>query len=149
VQPVEVTVRVERPAPEVFAVVSDVRNNPRWQGGMVSCEWTSPPPRGLGATYDQTARFLGRDIVSRFVVDEFEPGRVIRVRTVQSPFPIVETRRVEPEGGSACRVTAIVGGDASGFFAIAGPLLRLMVARSVRSDYRRLARMLEASEIGG
>lgn len=147
-KPVEVTVRVARPAPDVFAVVSDVRNNPRWQGGMVSCAWTSPPPHGLGATYDQTARFLGRDIVSRFVVDEFEPGRVIRVRTVESPFPIVETRRVEPEGDGACRVTAIVGGDASGFFAIAAPLLRLMVARSVRGDYRRLARMLEASEIG-
>jgi hypothetical protein len=147
-KPVEVSVRVARPAAEVFAVVSDVRNNPRWQGGMVSCEWTSPPPHGLGATYDQTARFLGRDIVSSFRVAEFEPGRRITVETVRSPFPIVETRQVDPDGAGACRVCVTVGGDASGFFRVAGPVLRLLVARSVRGDYRRLARMLESADAG-
>jgi hypothetical protein len=147
VKPIEVTVRVARPAPEVFAVVSDVRNNPRWQRGMVSCEWTSPEPHGLGATYDQTARFLRRDIVSKFEVSEFEPGRKITVQTVVSPFPIVETRRVDPDGDAASHVAVTVGGDASGFFRIAAPMVRQIVARSVRDDYRRLARKLEAEEL--
>ncbi len=146
-KPIEVTVRVARPAADVFAVVSDVRNNPRWQRGMMSCEWTSPAPHGLGATYDQTAHFLRRDIVSKFEVSEFDPGRKITVRTVESPFPIVETRRVDPDEAGATRVSVTVGGDASGFFRIAAPVLRQLVARSVRGDYRRLADKLEAGEL--
>jgi hypothetical protein len=145
--PVEVKVRVARPPADVFAVVSDVQNNPSWQNGMVSCVWTSPAPHGEGSTYDQTARFLGRAIVSSFTVSEFEPGRRITVETVRSPFPIVETRQVDPDGADANRVSVTVGGDASGFFPVAAPVLRQLVARSVRGDYRRLARKLEAGEL--
>ena len=43
------------------------------------------------------------------------------------------------------RIEAIVRGDASGLFRIAAPLMRAMVARSVRGDYRRLKSILEGS----
>ena len=44
-KPIQVTVDVARPAADVFAFVSDFENNPRWQRGMVSCRWVSPPPQ--------------------------------------------------------------------------------------------------------
>ncbi|HWH33152.1 MAG TPA: SRPBCC family protein [Egibacteraceae bacterium] len=142
-RPVETSVEVARPAAEVFAFVSDVTNNPRFQKGMRSCEWTSPPPVDEGSTYDQVAHFLGRDVVSKFVVDAYEPGRLIRFRSVAGPFPIVETRVVEPAGPDACRVEVTVGGSGSAFFKLADPLLRPMVAASVKRDYRRLAALLQ------
>jgi len=142
-RPVAVEVAVSRPADEVFAILSDVEQNPRWQRGMVSCRWTSPSPHGAGATYDQTARFLRREIVSGFRVTDHEPGRRVRFASVSGPFPIVETRTVEPLGPGSCRVRALVEGDASGVFRVAAPLLRALVARSVRSDYRRLRDLLE------
>ena len=137
-------VDVDRPANEVFAFVSDVENNPRWQRGMRVCRWTSPPPHGVGSTYDQSARFLGRDIVSSFRVVERLPGRRIRIASTSGPFPIAETRAVQPLGEGRAHVSAIVEGDASGFFRIASPLLRALVARAVRADYDRLRRLLEA-----
>jgi len=39
---------------------------------------------------------------------------------------------------SGTKVTAIITGNASGFFKIAEPILRLMVQRSVDGDYRNL-----------
>jgi len=39
-----------------------VTRNPDWQSGMTTCEWTSPAPVGVGSTYEQRARFLGREI---------------------------------------------------------------------------------------
>ncbi|MCW2633576.1 MAG: Polyketide cyclase / dehydrase and lipid transport, partial [Pseudonocardia sp.] len=36
-KPITVTVEIDRPAAEVFAFVSDVGNNPRWQQGQRSC----------------------------------------------------------------------------------------------------------------
>ncbi len=143
-RPISVGVDVDRPANEVFAFVSEFENNPRWQRGMRSCRWTSPAPRGVGSTYDQVARFLGKEIVSSFRVLEHDPGRRVKITSTSGPFPITETRTVQPLGDGRAHVSAIVEGDAGGFFRIAGPVLRAMVARSVRGDYARLKRLLEA-----
>lgn len=61
---VRVAIDIERPAADVFAFVSDMANNTRWQNGMRSCRWTSDPPIGVGSTYDQVASFLGREIIT-------------------------------------------------------------------------------------
>jgi hypothetical protein len=139
---VQVNVDVRRAADEVFAFISDVENNPRWQQGMRTCRWTSPAPHEVGSTYEQVAHFLGKDVVSKFVISDHDPGRRVTFTTTKSPFPITETRVVQPQDG-VTRVTAHVGGDAGGFFKVAGPLLRLLVARSVRADYGRLRRLLD------
>jgi len=65
-------VEIERPAQDVFEYVADFENNPRWQGGMKSCRWTSETPKVVGATYVQEARFLGRRIDTHFRVCAFE-----------------------------------------------------------------------------
>src|SRR5687767_14565419 len=141
-RPITVGVDVGRPANDAFAFVADFENNPRWQRGMRSCRWTSPPPHGVASTYDQTARFLGRDVVSSCRVVEQLPGRRLRSTSRSGPFPIAETRTVGPLGEGRAHVAAIVEGDAGGFFRIAGPVLRALVARSVRGDYARLKRLL-------
>ena len=146
---VETTVEIDRPATEVFAFVSDVRNNPRFQNGMRSCVWTSPPPPAVGSTYDQVAAFLGRWIVSKFVIEEYEPGRRIRFRSTAGPLGIVERRTVTPLGESRSAVEVILDGDPGTWFRWAGPLLGPMVARSVKADYRRLKVVLESVAADG
>ncbi len=142
-KPITVTVEVDRSAAEVFDYVSDFENNPRWQRGMKSCRWTSQPPHGVESTYDQVARFLGKDVLSSFVVVEHEAGRRVKITSTAGPFPITETRTVEPLVDGRSRVTAIVEGDASRYFRRAAPLLRRMVQRSVRGDYAHLKQQLE------
>lgn len=137
------SLEVDRPAAKVFAYIADAENNPRWQKGMRSCRWTTGPPIRIGSIYEQQARFLGRPINSTFEVTALQPDRSITIRSIASTFPIVVTRSVEPLGHSRCRVSALVRGDPSGVFGIAAPLLRRMVQRSVRADYRRLKARLE------
>lgn len=140
---VRVARTINRPADEVFAFISEMANNPRWQNGMRRCEWVTPPPVRVGSRYDQEARFLGRKILSTFEVTIYEPSRVFEATTVQSSFPITFHREVHPIDGGSCRVQAIITGDASGFFRIAEPLLRRMTARSINGDYDRLKVLLE------
>lgn len=138
-------VDVSSPADEAFAFVADAENNPRWQGGMRSCRWVTDPPIRVGSRYQQEARFLGRPITSTFEVTDLQPGRSITIRTLESTFPIEVTRSVESRGEHRTRVSAVVRGDAAGVFRIAEPVLRLLVQRSVRGDYRRLQRLLDAA----
>ncbi len=135
-------IHINRPAQDVFDFISNPENNPQWQGGMVSCEITSDGAWGLGSTYSQKAKFMGRDIISTFKISQFEPGRLIRGDTVESSFPISFTRIVEP-AEEGCMVQAIVTGDASGFIKIFTPLMNWMVKRSIDGDYRRLKALLE------
>ncbi len=143
---VQIDIDIERPADEVFAYLSDFSHNPEWQQGMVSAEWTSPAPYGVGSTYRQLARFLGRRVMSTFQVVEWDPPHRVTIETLESSFPIRVTRTVASLGPSRSRASAYVAGDASGFFRIAEPMMRWMVRRSVAADYRRLKSRLESEQ---
>ena len=138
-------IHIKRPAAEVFDFISNPENNPQWQSGMQSCEITSDGEWGLGSTYAQQAKFMGRAIVSKFEITQYEPGRLIRGDTVESSFPISFTRIVEPdESGEGCLVQAIVTGDSTGFFKLLNPLMNWMVSSSIKKDYRRLKELMES-----
>jgi len=53
---VEVEVTVARPAPEVFDVMADVRNEPRWNSQVSSAELTSGEPIGAGSVFHTVNR---------------------------------------------------------------------------------------------
>lgn len=134
---------IMRPAEEVAEFFFDASNNPKWQKGMVSCEWVSEPPIRVGSTYAQLARFMGRDVRSTFVVTDFEPGRSIRIETIESTFPIQVERRVEPIDDSSSRVTAeITGGPEGGLMKMLSPLMAGRAQKSVDNDYDRLVQLL-------
>lgn len=139
------TREITRPAAEVFAFFSDASNNPRWQKGQRSCVWETPPPIRVGSVYDQEARFLGRRVLSRFEVVEFDPGKVITIQSTQGSFPTRVRRSVEPIGPDRCRVIADINGEPAGFFRLASKPLKHLAQRSVDSDYDRLKQLLESN----
>ena len=142
---VRVSVDVDRPPAEVFGYLEDAENNPRWIPNMRSCRWTTPPPVAVGSRYEQTSEFLGRRIQTGFEVTEHDPGHRVTIESREgSSFPIKVTRIVSPRADGGSHVIEEVEGDASRFYAIATPLLRAMVARNIRRDYRNLKRVLEA-----
>ena len=134
---------IARPADEVFSFLADASNNPRWQSGMQSCEWTDEPPIGTGSRYRQVATFMGRPVVSVFEVSEFEPGRTIRIDTLESTFPISVIRTVTPIDSDRCAVTADISGGPN-VPRVLQPLVRRLAQRSVDRDYDRLVALLEA-----
>ncbi len=142
---VEVSREVGRSAGEVFEFFADASNNPRWQDGMVSCEWLTEAPIGVGSRYRQVARFAGRDIKSVFVVTALNPGVSISIETLESTFPIQVERRVEDLGDGRSRVSAeITGGPEKGILRLIEPLLAKQAARSIKKDYDRLVQLLGA-----
>jgi uncharacterized membrane protein len=140
------SIEIDRPAGDVFAFVSEFPNNPRWQRGQRECRWTSPPPLGVGSTYEQHARFLGRDLVNAFRVIELDPGARVRFTSTAGTFPLTITRTVEPLGESRARFTEHVAGDPRGVYRIAEPVLRRLVKRTIKRDFPRLKALLEQSQ---
>ncbi|OZM56686.1 hypothetical protein CIB95_10710 [Lottiidibacillus patelloidae] len=127
---------------DVFSYIANFENNPLWQGGMISAKFTSEGPINVGSEYDQVAKFLGKQIVSKFRVVEYIENNKIKIESISGSFPIVVTRSVEPVDGGT-KVSALVQGDSSGFFKIAEPIMKYMVSNSVKGDYKKLKKLLE------
>jgi hypothetical protein len=140
---VETGVQIQLPSDIVFAYISNFELNPTWQSGMVEAKFMSEPPLRVGSTYEQVSKFLGRKIVSEFEVIAFEPGHMVKATTTSGSFPITFTRTVESEG-DGCRVSAVIEGDASGFFKLAEPIMAHLVQNSVDRDYANLKELLES-----
>lgn len=136
---------IPRPAEEVAEFFLDAGNNPYWQSGMARCEWTTPPPLGVGSRYDQEASFMGRKVLSTFRVTDHQPGRLIEIETITGPFPIRVTRTVEPIAEHSSRVTAEILGEPGGLMGLLAPLTRRLAQRSVDADYDRLVDLMSRS----
>lgn len=133
---------VAKPADAVFDFLSDHSNNPRWQGGMQSCTWTTEPPIRVGSRYDQVARFLGREIRTEFEVTAFEPGRSITIESRSGPLDLHITRTVETDGDRT-HVHAVIRGTPSGPMRFAEPLMAGKVRKDINADYDRLVTLLD------
>jgi len=139
----EASIHVALPPDEVFAVVGDAANNPRWRKNVVRTVWLHDEPMRPGRRGRQTSRLLGREWTVEAVVDAWDPPRHAAWRTVAGPLDVRSWYTVEPdEGGSLLR-----GGAEGGFRGPVGRLLtRLAVPAMVRQandDLRALRDHLE------
>jgi uncharacterized protein YndB with AHSA1/START domain len=144
-KPVTVEIEVGRPAADVWEYLVNAEHNPEWLTNMSSCRWITEPPIRIGSRYEQRARFLGKDVRTTFEVSALEQERLVTISSLPgSSFPLTITRTVNPIGPQRCLVTEIAGGDASGFYRMAGAPMRIVVRSNIERAYRNLKQLLEA-----
>jgi len=140
-----VSVAIKRPVEDVFAVLSDPTNTPKWNSTLLSAKKTSDGPTGVGTTVQSTGKMFGRQLKTEFTVTEFEVNRRYAV-TSTKPFPLTMTFALEPTtGGTRVDLTADV--EPGGFFKIVGPLMVRMGERQNRTNLENLRHMLEAKAL--
>jgi uncharacterized protein YndB with AHSA1/START domain len=139
---VSVTTDLGAPPEAVFAVVADYEQGPKWQRNMRSVRWTSVPPRGVGSTFEQSARFMGRDLTATYEVTEYDPPRVVAIRSTTGPFPITVRRVLEAHDGGT-RITETSSGGPEGIGKIFSPLMKPLLRSTIARDYRKLKELLE------
>jgi hypothetical protein len=140
---VTVRARINRPAAEVGAFLTDPRNDPEWIGGLIEVHPPSAPLE-LGTRVERVASFMGRRIEYVLEVVRFEPGRALEMRAVRSPFPMLVSYVVE-EARDSSIVSLRVEGGPGGPMRVLHPLMVWQVRRNLRGDLDRLRRVLERS----
>lgn len=135
--------RIAAPRQVVAGYVMDHANDPVWIGGITESELLDEPPLGVGSRVRRVASFMGKRIEYVNEVTRLEPGSLLEMRSVKSPFPMVVTYAFE-EADGATRASVRVQGDPSALYRLAGPLMTRRVRRSVQEDLQRLRAILEA-----
>jgi carbon monoxide dehydrogenase subunit G len=137
----EHSVTIDRPIETVFAYLTDVRNLPRWQQGVV--EIRPADQMGLGATFTEVRSFLGKRIESTLEVVEYEPARLFSIRVVSGPIPFEVKHRLDAIGGGT-RIGIEGSGEPGGFFKLAEGLVGRQAERAAKKDFASLKKVLEA-----
>ena len=139
------SVVIRRPIAEVFAFVTDLRNETRWQpeNRCVTLEG----PIEEGAIFREERVTFGRRFAWRFRITRFDPPRAITIETISmsaGALPYRGSRRfVAVAGGTE----VIEEGELALPWALRpfAPLLARLSQRPVRQAYARLKGMLEAT----
>jgi len=139
----EKSIVIERPVEDVFAYLGDQTNAVHWQGGLIQVRRLTDGPIGVGTRHTIVRTFMGRRLAVDNEYVAFEPGRRIAFRTTSGPMPLEASYLVEPAEGGA-RVTSTIEMDASGFLALAEPLIAVGLRREMDAAFRELKKLLEA-----
>ena len=84
---IEERITIHRPIEEVFTYMTDLRNTPEWQSGLLEVQQTTEGPVGIGTTYQAVRRFLSRKMESTLKIVGYEPNSSLTWKTVSSPMP--------------------------------------------------------------
>jgi uncharacterized protein YndB with AHSA1/START domain len=143
----EHTVVVERPPEEVFAVLTDITHLPEWQAGAGAVRGLEGD-LGVGSTYVQESKFLGKRLEATIEVTEFEPGRRFSLRTRTGPIPFRVRHTLEPAGGGgSTRLHVELDGEPGGVFKLAESLVMRKARRQVEADFATLKQLVEARSV--
>ena len=140
---VTATTVIEAPPDAVARVQFDPTRDPDWIGGIDRVELVTDPPLAVGSQVRRVGAFLGRRIVWLMRVEELQPGRLVRMHALESPFPMEVDYRLEPAGPGQTHASIRVRGSGGTVYGMPGFLQSPIVRRSVQGDLGRLKRIVE------
>lgn len=129
--PIVTTIDVDRPAPDVFAYVTDPTRFSRWQKGVIDGRLDSTHPPAVGATCRTTRRIGGANRETTSVLAHIEPPRTWGVRGIDGPIRATVDVTVEPLADAQSRLAIAVELDGHG---IGKLLVPLVVRRQARKE---------------
>jgi carbon monoxide dehydrogenase subunit G len=139
---IESSTVINRPVEEVFAVLSNAENNPKWSSAFLEVNKTSEGPIGVGTTWRGVGKFLGKQIEVELEETEYEPNRKSTQKSVV-PFPVHQQMAFENVDGGT-RLNVRFEADPGGFFKLAEPLLASMAKRNIESELANLKDLMDA-----
>jgi uncharacterized protein YndB with AHSA1/START domain len=138
---------IKRPVEDVFRVLSNPENAPKWSLNALEETLTSPPPVGVGSTRRAVVKsFGGRTAENHAVCTEFEPYRRLAWRSTSAPFPFQVAVAFTPIDGST-QIDSIWTFQLTGVMRPLGPLLDRWFESVMRRDVENLARVMEAGDL--
>ena len=140
-----VSIIIERPVEDVFAFLTDARNNALWQAnaGLKATRQEPEEPVGVGTRITETWQCMGRKTEATREVTEYERNHKCTQRHLWGASPIKEGMLLcEPVAeGTRCTYTALV--QAGGVFALAEPFLASTLKKAMATSLAEAKHVLE------
>ncbi len=138
------SISIASPPEEVFAFVSDVRNDPQWHTDILAARLAEGETVGPGAVFQIERRqpFRGASEGTITVTGYDAPRRVVFDGRL-GDFTVVITHTVEPDGAGS-RFTKHVEASPPGIMRVLGPLMVPMMNRETARHLANLKGVFES-----
>ncbi len=142
----EFSVQIRRPPEEVFAIVSDLENDPKWQAAVLRSERLTPGGTNVGTRFRQWVNLVGTRTRLDIEFQEFEPQHRYVLLCTCGPFVFEsEVRFFSTRGGTELEV--LVRGRPTGIARIAASVLSRHRSAEIEADLGNLKGLLEAGDL--
>jgi len=138
----EKSIVIHRPIEEVFNYVSDQRNTPQWQSGLMEVRRTTEGPLGVGTKHTFVRNFMGRRMEASNEYVAYEPNKLITFKTTSGPVRLEASYLFEP-AADGTKVTGRIEMEAAGLFGFAEPLIAIALRRESDAAVMALKDQLE------
>jgi carbon monoxide dehydrogenase subunit G len=138
----EISLFIDRPPQEIFDFMTNPDNDKLWQESLISSEWVTEGPAGLGSKKRVVVRFMGFKLKATTEYVIWEPPERYRFKSDDSPFSVVGTTRFEPEG-EGTQVTTEGQIEASGLLKLVVGIMARQAEKEDKAHFNNLKRILE------
>ena len=135
-------IHINKPAADVFALITDFAKSAEWQSGLVRSEQTSSGPTGVGTTGVVVQKFMGKEMSNEITVTTYEASRRYGAKTTSGPVQFQFEATLEEMGGGT-HVMMHMTGEAGGFFKLAEGMVQKELQKSIAQDLGKLKQLLE------
>jgi uncharacterized protein YndB with AHSA1/START domain len=139
----EASIVINRPVGQVFAAMTDTKNQPQWDPGLLEARLTPDGPVSVGTKITEVRKFMGRTSENTGEVIEFEPNARITRKSVDIPMTVVGTVTF----AATSKGTKVIWRwdlQFSRFFVLVGPLIATAMKRGSEISLSGLKNMLES-----
>lgn len=144
------SVTIERDPADVWAYVSDVRNQDHWVDGMSDSELLGDGPIGTGSEIRGTYTFEGRSAPLTLKITAFREGSSLGIESSDGPFPMTGLLTLQGSGSGTTVTNAMTAGSdhivTSIMFTVLRPLSKMMFRRQLRKELGQLKEILESDQ---
>ena len=138
---VETSLWIARPPEDIWEYWYDVSNETEWRGGVITSQWISEPPHGVGSSGVHAVEGIGD---WPWTVAEWEEPRSVSWDITGGRFEGARIGyRVAPEDAGS-RVTMHMRVKPSALMRILVRIMRQRIARQLAGDLGRLKAIMEA-----
>jgi len=138
-----VSIEIAHPAAEIWRIVADFGQDPRWRAGVTTMAPDPPGPVVPGTTTDESITFRGHVHYTGSVVTSVVPGREFAWR-MMSGIDAEGGRSVVPLDGDRCLVTVSFKIRLHGLQRLRAPMLRRALGHKLQQDLSRLRDLITA-----
>ncbi|MEZ4520192.1 MAG: SRPBCC family protein [Thermomicrobiales bacterium] len=136
------SVKISRPAGDVYAFVSNYENDLIWRENVVEMEQTPRNVSDVGTTTREVLKSFGMNVETTAEVTGCEPGRRIDFRSTSGPVPVTGFRQVEADDSGAT-FTYHLEMEPAGVYRLLAPMMSRSFNEQVDKDLDKLKVVLE------
>lgn len=134
---------INQPVEKVYAFVSDVKNNPKWQVGILETRTDTDGPTHVGTKVTDVRTFVGRKMELSYEVVEMVPNSTLSLKSLSGPLAFHGTTTLQ-DMGEVTRVHVTFEMEATGILKLAEGLVASSLKKDLETSFAQLKVLLES-----